>query len=171
MKSSGRKLRCHGEFFLHRFRAGEGGEFFCSDLAVEEWDQRHVLRAADHESVAATHEHFFGGLGDALEAAGAVAVDRDRRDRVGDARAQGDDAGDVRGVGGLGHAADDDLLDGRGVQAGPGEEFGDGDAAQFGGVGLGEGGPHFGEGGADAVHDVDGLVEFHGGKEKAQGGG
>ena len=88
---------------------------------------------------------------------------RDGRHRVRDAGAQGDDAGDVRGVGGLSHAAEDDFLNRRGVHAGLGEEFGDGGAAEFNGIGVGEGGAHFGEGRADAVHDVDRLFEgFHG---------
>ena len=87
---------------------------------------------------------------------------RDGRHRVGDARTQGDDAGDVGGVGGLGHAADDDFLNRCGVETRFGEEFGDGGAAEFDGVGVGEGGTHFGEGRADAVHDVDRLFErFH----------
>ena len=87
---------------------------------------------------------------------------RDRRNRVRHPGAQGDDAGDVRGVGGLGHAAEDDLLDGGRVQARLGEQFGDGDAAEFDGVGFRERGGHLGKGRADAVNDVDGLIGVHG---------
>ena len=42
----------------------------------------------------------------------------DGRDVFRDAGAQRDDAGDVRGVGGLAHAAKDDFVNQRGVEAG-----------------------------------------------------
>ena len=46
----------------------------------------------------------------------------DGRDVLGDAGAQGDDARDVRGVGGLADTAEDDFVNQRGVETGAGEE-------------------------------------------------
>ena len=87
---------------------------------------------------------------------------RDGADRIRHSGAQGDDAGDVRGVGGLGHAAEDDFFDGGRVQTRLGKQFGDGDAAEFDGVGFRKRGGHLGKGRADAVNEVDGLICTHG---------
>ena len=52
-----------------------------------------------------------------------------------------------------------------------GEQFGDGDAAQFDGVGFRERGAHLGKGRAHTVDDVNGLVEVHGAGVGGNGSG
>ena len=53
------------------------------------------------------------------------------RHRLGDAGPQGDDAGDVRRLGGLGDAADDDIVDECWIETGASEERNDGEAAEY----------------------------------------
>lgn len=70
-----------------------------------------------------------------------------------DAGAQGDDAGDVGGFGGLGDAAKDDFVDERRVEAGAREQRIDCNAAEFVGRERGEVGAGSAEGRAETVDD------------------
>jgi hypothetical protein len=117
-------------------------------LVVQQRNAAHRLSAAGEHHAGLAHAHDAGRGGDGLHAGGAIAVDR-----VGDAvarqsRGQGDDTGDVGGVGRGGGVADDDLVDVLAPQAGTRQrtqrchaaEILGGDAGQWP-EGLGEGRP------------------------------
>ena len=87
--------------------------------------------AADDKDGTAPGGHPFIGRRDRFKAGSAIAMDRDGRDRFGDARAQGDDARDVRRFGGLADTAENDLIDQLRIEAGAGQQRVHGDAAQF----------------------------------------
>ena len=94
-------------------------------------------------------------LGDRLHARGTVPLHREGGHALGDSSQERNDAGDVRGFGGLGHVPHDHLVDLVGIDAGPGQQLGDGDAAQRRGVHVGERRACLGERGTVAVDQND----------------
>ncbi len=125
------KFSQRGEFFPHRLCAGQRPVFLRRARLKEQRHLRHVLRAADHEDFAASRRHPFAGRRHRFKAGGAVAMHRDGRHRFRYARPQRDDPRDVRRLGGLADAAENDLVDALRIEAGAGEQRAHGDAAQF----------------------------------------
>ena len=143
-----------GDFLREGFGAGEFAKLTRSALVVEQRILAHALGAAHEKDVSLAGGDFFGGLRDRLETRGAVTVHGDRGNGHGHAGAQGDHAGDVRRVDRLAHAAEDDLVDERGIDTGANEQRGGGGPPEFDGIGGRERRAHLAERGADAVDDV-----------------
>ena len=74
-------------------------------------DHRHGFGASGNDDFRAAAHDAFGGHGDRLQAGGTEAIDGQRRNFDGQARAQRSDAGDVHPLLGFGHgAAEDDVF-------------------------------------------------------------
>ena len=103
-------------------------------------DHRHRFGAAGDDHLRAAAHDAFGGHGNRLQSRRAEAVDGERRDLDGQARAQRGDAGHVHPLLGLGHgAAQDDVFDFFGIELRHAFERAlDGDGGQFIGTGGAE---------------------------------
>ena len=95
-KSAGRKAASAASFAAVDFALASVGKFLRGRIVKEQRHVRHAFRAADDEDRAAARGHPLVGGGERFEARGAVAMHGDRRDGLGNAGAQGDDARDIR---------------------------------------------------------------------------
>ncbi len=94
---------------VHRYRAAVGGHRY----------PRHRLDAAGEDEVVPAGSDLLGGHVDRLEARGAEAAERDPGDRVRESGEQGGGAGDDHAlVTHRGHAPEDQVVDGGGIEAG-----------------------------------------------------
>ena len=112
-----------------------------------------LSRSADDKDGAAAGGHFFLRLRHGFAAGGAVAMDGDGGDGFGNAGAQRNDARDVGGVRRLRHAAENDLVNERGIQVRAGQQRVDGDAAEFVRAERGQIGARLAKRRAHAIHN------------------
>ena len=119
------------EAFAGSFRAPEQRIFFSSGGRIEQRDVRHALGTADDECVPLPGHHLLVRTRDGFEAAGAIAVNGVGRDFVRDTGGEGDDAGNVGGVGRLRDVSEDDVGQLGAVEAGPLQQLGHRKAAEL----------------------------------------